>query len=91
MKYSGALSAAIIDHLMGDSTVKKTCRSEITRRLEMSAPTPLAVHEFQIQGYSENALATEVSIMARHGLVEGRYRTGKKFKEWGLIKTPASV
>ncbi len=45
---------------------------------------PMAVHELSIIGHSENALATELSIMARAGLVRGCYRTGKKFKEWSL-------
>ena len=47
------------------------------------APVYLAVHELGFDGHSQNALATRLSEAARLGLVAGRYRAGKKFKEWG--------
>lgn len=62
---------------------KDTARTRILARLT-SAGIPLAVHELNIQGHSENAMATELSTMARLGLVQGRYRPGKAFKEWYL-------
>lgn len=62
-----------------------TARQEILLRLDGSTAW-VAVHEFRIIGHSENALATEVSIMARKGLASGRYRTGERYKEWGLTE-----
>lgn len=61
---------------------RDTARTCLLRRLK--GQMPLAVHELKIEGHSENALATELSDMARIGLVEGRYRPAKRFKEWTL-------
>ena len=49
------------------------------------APVYLAVHEMGFDGHSQNALATRLSEAARIGLVAGRYRTSKKFKEWSIL------
>lgn len=62
---------------------RKTARVALIERLKESQ-TPLAVHELAILAHSENALATELSIMARQGLTVGVYREGKRFKEWSL-------
>lgn len=67
---------------MSEPKKKDTARTCILRRLEGSMP--LAVHELDIHGHSQNALATELSVMARLGLVGGRYRPTKRFKEWFL-------
>lgn len=60
-----------------------TCRQAILKRL-VDEEWPLAVHELGIWGHSENALATELSIMAKDELAWGTIRPGKKFKEWRL-------
>lgn len=64
---------------------KLTMRQSLFKRLS-EATTPVAVHELAIVSHSENALATELSIMARQGFVIGAYREGKKFKEWTLTE-----
>lgn len=66
-------------------TKKDTARTRLLNRLK--GQMPLAVHELHITGHSENALATELSIMARMGLCAGRYRPAKRFKEWSLTPT----
>ena len=48
------------------------------------ADAPLAVHELPIAGYSQNNLATRLSEMAKEGLIIGRRRAGKAYKEWTL-------
>ena len=77
---AGALSAPMIDHAMKPR--KRTERVCLLERLKEAGP--LAVHELNIPGHSENALATELPRMAREGLVLGRYRPTKRFKEWSL-------
>ena len=61
----------------------QTAKDVILQRLA-SAGKCLAVHEFNIMGYSENCLATRVSELAVEGKLFSRYREGKRFKEWGL-------
>ena len=61
-----------------------TAKEAIRNRLE-TATTSLAVHEFKLLGYSENAIATRLSEMAHAGEVIGTYRKGEAFKEWRLI------
>lgn len=68
------------------TTLKKTARIALMERLS-SAGKPLAVHELNIFGHSQNALATELSIMARRGEVVGNYRTGERYKEWTVAPT----
>ena len=65
-----------------ETTKPATAKTCLLNRLK--GQQPLAVHELNIMGHSENALATELSTMARKGLVEGRYRPTKRFKEWSL-------
>ena len=60
-----------------------TCNDRILEVLANS-PTPLAVHEMKIEGYSENNVATRLSELCRAGLVEGSYRKGQSYKEWYL-------
>jgi hypothetical protein len=45
---------------------------------------PLPVHKFRIRSHSQNTLATEVSEMARDGLVTGSFVEGKRYKAWNL-------
>lgn len=68
---------------------KPTAKAAILARLR-EAGRPLACHELHIPCVSENAAATRLSEMARAGLVVGRTRPGKAFKEW-TISHPASV
>ena len=42
----------------------------------------LASFEFKIMGVSENSLCSRLPELALAGLVEGRVRKGKNFKEW---------
>lgn len=63
-----------------------TCNDLILKRLENGEN--LAVHEFHINGYSENNVATRLSELAKAGLVIGRFRKGEKFKEWSMVKVP---
>lgn len=63
---------------------KITAKREIIRVLAI-AEKPLAVHEMDIPIYSENNLATRLSELAREGVVIGKTRAGKAFKEWSLI------
>ena len=64
--------------------MKTTAKTEIIRRLAESEK-PLACHELNIFGYSENCLATRLSELARAGAVIGKTRPGKAFKEWALV------
>lgn len=64
-----------------------TAKTELLRVLPLAEePAWLAVHEAKqmILGYSENCLATRVSELERAGLIIGRKRAGKSFKEWAL-------
>jgi len=57
--------------------------AKILERLNQ-AGAPLAVHELQIFGVSDNAAATRLSELARKGKVIGTIREGRRFKEWSL-------
>lgn len=63
--------------------MKATTKLEIIKRLSQS-DKPLAVHEFNLYGYSENNIATRLSELAKEGAVSGAVRPGKQFKEWRL-------
>ena len=67
------------------TTGKQTAREKILERLS-SADTPLAVHEMNIWGSNENAVASRLSELAFEKLVTGRVRQGKRFKEWSILK-----
>ena len=75
----GAISGAMIDKAMGK---KPTAKQEIVRVLRNGGW--FAVHEMPIMGHNQNAIATAASILARQGVLQGRYRTGTKYKEWAL-------
>lgn len=67
---------------------KETARQALLRVLG-NTRRPIAVHELdEIKDHSQNAMATELSDMARIGLVKGTFRPGTRFKEWILSKTP---
>ena len=94
----GVLFREMIDKTLGDTImphpmtclaatatkpVKQTAERLLVKRLA-AAEKPLAVHEFNIYGHSENSLATAVSILARKGMAFGVIRPGFKYKEWSL-------
>jgi len=56
----------------------------------MYSPLPLAAHEIDIEGMSQNAIATRLPEMARMGIVKGELRKGEHYKEWSLVKKEAS-
>ncbi len=62
---------------------KLTSKDLILRRLE-DVGRPLAVHELQIFGYSENSIATRLSELAQAGKVIGLDQPGVNFKRWRL-------
>ena len=63
---------------------KETARVALLRVFG-NARRPLAVHELdEIKDHSQNAMATEISTMAREGLLTGQIREGKRYKEWSL-------
>lgn len=66
-------------------TFALTAKGAIVNRL-LEAAGPLAVHEMYLPGFSENAIATRLSEMAKAGYVVGTVRPGKRFKEWALVK-----
>lgn len=78
----GALTPAMIDHALNSKPTRITARVALLRRLK--GQLPLAVHELNIENHSQNALATELSTMARLGLVQGQRRHRKQYKEWFL-------
>lgn len=51
------------------------------------APSPCATHELKIAGYSENNIATRCAEMAKAGQIAGRFRAGRNFKEWFILKS----
>lgn len=63
----------------------KTAAVLLIERLN-EASGPLAVHELNIIGHSQNALATDLSILSREGKVVGRYRVGFRYKEWTTLE-----
>lgn len=62
-----------------------TASDRILQRLAASS-VPLACHELNIWGVSENAAATRLSELAALGKVVGTYRANKRFKEWRLVE-----
>ncbi len=66
---------------------KETARQALLRVFG-NARCPMAVHELgrDILAHSENALATEISTMAREGILKGKIRYGFKYKEWELVQ-----
>lgn len=67
------------------SATGETAREAVLRRLRCSE-RPLAIHEFQIIGHSENAIATRISTLSQAGIIVGSYRKGFKFKEWSIAR-----
>lgn len=59
-------------------------KQAIIKRL-VEARRPLAVHEFDIPGHSENSIASRLPEMAKIKIVEGRRRRGCAYKEWSLL------
>ena len=55
------------------------------------AKSPLAVHELNIMGYSENNLATRCSELARAGKISSRYRKKTHYKEWFIPEGQLSL
>jgi predicted transcriptional regulator len=62
-----------------------TCKEEILKFLRWS-PSPRAVHEFAIDGYSQNNIATRLNELEREGLLKSDYREGTRYKQWALQK-----
>jgi len=63
------------------------CKAAILQRLR-EAGKPLASFEFNEAGnigYSENSIASRLPEMALLGLIVGRFRVGKPFKEWSIV------
>ena len=58
-------------------------KQDILERLRM-ADRPLAVHEFDLIGRSQNNIATRLSEMQRVGVVSGVKADGKAYKIWSL-------
>lgn len=65
--------------------MKTTCSQEVLAAL-FHSDRPLAVHETGVIGHSETAQAARLRDMQREGLVSGKTRSGKKFKEWEVTK-----
>lgn len=72
-----------------EKPVKRSCKIVILERLRES-DKPLAPFEFNtpthFTGYSENTIASRLPDLARDGKIAGRFRDGKPFKEWFLVK-----
>jgi hypothetical protein len=68
---------------MEHTETRVTCKELILQKLKWSA-MPLAVHEFNLEGYSQNNIATRLNECERAGLLKSRFREGKNFKEWSL-------
>ena len=62
-----------------------SAKDEILKRLRFSQK-PLACHELNIIGYTENNLATRLSEMATDGIIKGEIREGFHYKEWSIVK-----
>lgn len=60
-----------------------TTKERILRRLA-EAGTRLAVHEFGLEGVSENALAARLRELTQSGITARGFREGEHFKEWWL-------
>ena len=66
-----------------------SAKEAILNRLQFS-PRPLAVHEFKIEGYNENNLATRCAELAHDGKIVGTVRPGFNYKEWQLVRADKS-
>lgn len=72
--------------------VKTTAKAELLKVLPPSSSDKwLAAHELQIIGYSENALCTRLSELAKEQRVTGRTRAGKHYKEWSVPCVMATI
>ena len=67
-----------------------TAKQAILDRLEQSQ-RPLACHEFNLIGISQNGIASRLPELARDGKVIGVYRLGENFKEWRILKSPSII
>lgn len=47
-------------------------------------PGWFAVHEMELTGINENGASTRCGELFNLGLVDRRYRAGKRFKEWSI-------
>ena len=56
----------------------------------LAQESPLAIHELNLEGYSENALATRMVELHSEGMVVGRRRKDQAYKEWRLA-TPEEI
>lgn len=66
-------------------------RSAKSRILEaLSADRWVAAHELCLVAISQNSICTRLSELAAAGLVEGRVREGKNFKEWSIATKKAA-
>ena len=63
----------------------KTTRDRVRDRLE-AAGRPLALHEFDLDGISQNNLGTRLPEYAKEGWCYGVQRNGTQYKEWGLTE-----
>ncbi len=63
--------------------LKVTARDLILAELRRREK-PLAVHELCVTGVSECSASARLREMAEDGLVIGKKREGKSFKEWSL-------
>jgi hypothetical protein len=50
----------------------------------------VSVEDLPIIGVSSNAAATRLSELQEKGLAVGRYRSGKRFKEWARRREPVA-
>lgn len=64
---------------------KRTAAKEIVATLER-ATKPLACHEFAIPDYSQTNISARLRELARAGIVVGKRREGKAFKEWSIAQ-----
>jgi len=69
---------------MIDDIEKKPTANELILRALTESPVWISVHEFAIEGVSQNNIATRLSEFARKGKVRGRIRGGKRYKEWSI-------
>jgi hypothetical protein len=65
--------------------MRQTANDLILRTLAES-PVWLAVHEFNIEGVSQNNIASRLPEFAKQGRVLGRKRGGFRYKEWRYVE-----
>lgn len=71
-------------------TDKKTAKKKIKDALYLAALSGnpwRIIREISLIGVSECSASARLREMARTGEVEGRFREGKKEKEWRLLTT----